>query len=78
MSSTRIVPLEAPFADPVAAAFAKFLPPGMEPLKIFRTQAHNPRVIERMFASNLLDKGSIDVRARIAHHAHLRPLRLGV
>lgn len=64
MSTSRIVPLEAPYDDTVAQAFQRFLPPGMEPLKLFRTQAHNPRVLQRMFAGNLLDPGSIDVRAR--------------
>lgn len=64
MSTSRIVPLEAPYDDAVAQSFQRFLPPGMAPLKLFRTQAHNPRVLQRMFAGNLLDPGSIDVRAR--------------
>lgn len=64
MSTTRIAPLAAPYDDDVAEAFTRFLPPGMEPLKLFRTQAHNPRVLQRMFAGNLLDKGAIDVRTR--------------
>ena len=64
MSTTRIAPLDAPYEDTVAEAFARFLPPGMEPLKLFRTQAHNPRVLQRMFAGNLLDKGAIDLRTR--------------
>lgn len=63
MSTPRIVPLEAPYEDSIAAEFNRLLP-GMEPLKLFRTQAHNPRVLQRMFAGNLLDKGSIDLRAR--------------
>jgi alkylhydroperoxidase family enzyme len=63
MSTTRIVPLEAPYEDSIAETFNRLLP-GMEPLKLFRTQAHNPRVLQRMFAGNLLDKGSIDLRAR--------------
>ena len=64
MSNARIVPLEAPFEPAVSDTFARFLPPGMPPLKLFRTQAHNPRVLQRMFAGNLLDKGDIDQRAR--------------
>lgn len=64
MPTTRIVPLEAPYDDAVAQTFNRFMPPGMEPLKLFRTQAHNPRVLQRMFAGNLLDKGSLDLRAR--------------
>jgi alkylhydroperoxidase family enzyme len=64
MPSPRIVPLEAPFDDAVAHDFKRFLPPGLAPLKLFRTQAHNPRVMQRMFAGNLLDKGAIDARTR--------------
>lgn len=64
MTKARIIPLEAPYQESVATAFKRFLPPGLEPLKLFRTQAHNPRVLERMFAGNLLDKGSIDMRSR--------------
>jgi alkylhydroperoxidase family enzyme len=40
------------------------MPPGVEPLKLFRTLAHNPRVLERFFAGGLLDKGSISLRER--------------
>lgn len=64
MSSARIAPLEAPFDSAVSETFARFLPPGMESLNLFRTQAHNPRVLQRMFAGNLLDQGAISQRAR--------------
>ena len=64
MQNARIIPLEAPFENAVSDTFSRFLPPGMPPLKLFRTQAHNPRVLQRMFAGNLLDKGAIDQRAR--------------
>lgn len=64
MPAPRIAPLKAPYEEAVTAAFNAFLPPSMEPLKLFRTQAHNPRVLQRMFAANLLDKGSIDLRTR--------------
>lgn len=64
MSTSRIVPLEAPYEDSLAQAFERIMPPGMAPLKLFRTQAHNPRVLQRVFAGNLLDKGSISLRHR--------------
>jgi len=64
MPGSRIVPLEAPFDEAVAQTFQRFLPPGLAPLKLFRTQAHNPRVMQRMFAGNLLDEGAIDMRTR--------------
>ncbi|MFZ3002922.1 MAG: carboxymuconolactone decarboxylase family protein [Undibacterium umbellatum] len=64
MSMTRIAPLEPPYEAEVAEAFLRIMPPGMAPLKLFRTQAHNKRVLQRMFAGNLLDKGSIELRER--------------
>jgi alkylhydroperoxidase family enzyme len=64
MSTIRIAPLEAPYEDAIAEAFNLVTPPGKQPLKLFRTLARNPRVLQRMFAGNLLDKGSIDLRAR--------------
>ncbi|MFZ6873111.1 carboxymuconolactone decarboxylase family protein [Undibacterium sp. Di27W] len=64
MPITRIAPLEPPYEAEVAAAFERVMPPGMPALKLFRTQAHNKRVLQRMFAGNLLDKGSIDLRER--------------
>src|SRR6202008_1064331 len=39
-------------------------PPGVEPLRLFRTLAHNPRVLSRFLAGGLLDKGSVSLRER--------------
>jgi len=64
MSQARIAPLQPPYAADLEQAFARIMPPGMPPLKLFRTQAHNPRVLQRMFAGNLLDKGEISLRER--------------
>lgn len=64
MSMTRIAPLEPPYEAEVAESFQRIMPHGMAPLKLFRTQAHNKRVLQRMFAGNLLDKGSIELRER--------------
>lgn len=61
---SRISPLDPPYEADMAAAFQRIMPPGMAPLKLFRTQAHNPRVLQRMFAGNLLDKGTITLRER--------------
>jgi alkylhydroperoxidase family enzyme len=60
----RLAPLEPPYAEPLAAALASMMPPGMAPLRLFRTIAHNPRVLEKIRASNLLDRGSLDRRDR--------------
>lgn len=40
------------------------MPPGMEPLALFRTLAHNPRVLRRVQRGGLLDPGSISLRFR--------------
>jgi alkylhydroperoxidase family enzyme len=37
---------------------------GAPPLVLFRTVAQNPRVLQRMMAGGLLDRGSIPLRAR--------------
>jgi alkylhydroperoxidase family enzyme len=40
------------------------MPPGVEPLRLFRTLAHNERVLSRFLAGGLLDKGSLGLRER--------------
>jgi len=64
MSQPRITPLQAPFSEPVQAAFAKIMPEGVPPLALFRTLAINERVFLRMMAGMLLDRGSISLRDR--------------
>lgn len=64
MNSPRIPPLDPPYAADVAEHFAKLMPPGLEPLRLFRTVARNPRVLGRMRRGGLLDKGSVSVRER--------------
>lgn len=60
----RIAPLAPPHDPPLAATLAAMMPPGVEPLALFRTLAHNPRVLEKIRAGNLLDRGSLDRRDR--------------
>lgn len=60
----RIAPIASPYTEEVSASFAKLMPPGMEPLKLFRTLAHNPRVLRRIQRGGLLDPGSISLRLR--------------
>lgn len=59
MDMPRIAPLESPYSPEVAEDFTRLMPPGMPPLTLFRTVAHNPRVLRRMRRGGLLDKGSI-------------------
>lgn len=48
--SPRIAPLSPPYEPDIAAALAKWMPPGsaLEPLKLFRTLYHNPQLSSRM------------------------------
>ena len=60
----RIAPLTPPYDPPLATTLAAMMPPGLEPIALFRTLAHNPRILEKVRAGNLLDRGSIDRRDR--------------
>jgi alkylhydroperoxidase family enzyme len=62
--TARISPLAAPYPPGVAEDFARLMPPGPEPLALFRTLAHNPRVLGRIRRGGLLDEGSITLRQR--------------
>ena len=64
MSNPRIPPLSPPYPAEIAAELTAMMPPGMEPLKLFRTLAHNPRVLHKFHLGNLLDRGAIERRDR--------------
>lgn len=61
--SARLVPLDPPYSPDVQAAFDVVMR-GAPPLGLFRTVAHNPRVLQRMMAGGLLDRGSVSMRQR--------------
>ncbi|MFI5000726.1 MAG: carboxymuconolactone decarboxylase family protein [Reyranellales bacterium] len=60
----RIAPAQPPYDPPIAEALGRIMPPGVEPLVLFRTMARSPRVFSRMFAGGLLDKGPLSLRQR--------------
>jgi alkylhydroperoxidase family enzyme len=60
----RIRPLQPPYSEAIGAEFSRLMPAGVEPLRLFRVLAHNPRVLGKIRASNLLDRGSLDRRHR--------------
>ena len=64
MPVPRIAPIEAPYDPAIAEIFARVMPAGVEPLKLFRTMARSPRILQRMFAGGLLDKGPVALRDR--------------
>ncbi|MDQ8757494.1 carboxymuconolactone decarboxylase family protein [Sphingosinicella sp. LHD-64] len=61
---SRIAPLERPWPDAFAEAMARTMPPGMEPLMLFRALATSPRAWAKFSAGTLLDKGPLPLRAR--------------
>lgn len=63
MTQPRIAPLAPPFAPEIQAQFDTLMR-GAPPLQLFRTVARNPRVLSRMMAGGLLDRGSIPLRLR--------------
>lgn len=61
---TRIEPASPPYEPAIAEALQRIMPPGLEPLVLFRTMARSPRVFGKMFAGGLLDKGPLSLRQR--------------
>lgn len=61
---TRLPPREPPYEPTTADDLAKLMPPGVPPLRLFTTLAHNPRVLRRVRKGGLLDPGSIALRER--------------
>jgi len=62
--SSRLAPLEPPYPEGIEETLASMMPPGVPPLLLFRTLAHNPRVLGKIRAGNLLDRGSLERRSR--------------
>src|SRR6185369_10223865 len=63
MATPRIPPVDPPYPPEIQADFDKIMR-GAPPLLLFRTVARNPRVLQRMMAGGLLDRGSIPLRTR--------------
>jgi alkylhydroperoxidase family enzyme len=63
MTTPRVPPLEPPYPSDLQAEFDKLMR-GAPPLNLFRAVARNPRVLSRMMAGSLLDRGSISLRLR--------------
>ena len=61
---SRIAPAEPPYPAAIAESLQRIMPPGLEPLVLFRTMAKSPRVFGKMFAGGLLDKGPLSLRQR--------------
>jgi alkylhydroperoxidase family enzyme len=60
----RIPPLNPPYPTDIQAMFDRTMPPGIEPLVLFRTIASVPRIWGKFLAGSLLDKGPLSLRQR--------------
>jgi alkylhydroperoxidase family enzyme len=58
----RIAALEPPYDPEVGESLRRMMPPGVEPLGLFRTVAHNPAILERFrtIGAYILNFGRID------------------
>src|SRR3954447_26175077 len=61
-ASPRIAPLKPPYEPEVARTLERLMPPGVEPLKLFRTVAVNHAVLERFRSTGayLLNFGQVE------------------
>ena len=61
---TRITPASPPYEPTIATELERIMPPGLEPLVLFRTLAKSPRVFGKIFAGGFLDKSPFSLRQR--------------
>ena len=61
---SRLAPLERPWPDWFEQAMARTMPPGVEPLALFRTVASSQRAWDKFSGGSLLDKGPLPLRER--------------
>ena len=62
--TARIAPAAQPYAPDMEERLAGLMPPGVEPLLLFRTLARDPRLFRRFMAGGLLDTGNLTLRER--------------
>ena len=63
-ATQRIAPRAQPYSTEIDETLARLMPPGRAPLNLFRTLAKNERVLARVLAGGLLDKGTLCLRDR--------------
>lgn len=62
--SPRLAPLEPPYEEAAAAALSGTMPGDAEPIALFRTLAHNPRIMAKLKGGSMLDRGLLPLRER--------------
>jgi alkylhydroperoxidase family enzyme len=61
---SRMVPASQPYPTSIQSALDKIMPPGVEPLYLFRVLARDERLFARFFGASLLDRGQLSLRER--------------
>jgi 4-carboxymuconolactone decarboxylase len=63
---TRLTPLSEPYDPEIARTLERMMPPGIPPLNLFRTVAHNPAILERFRSTGtyLLNFGTLSALDR--------------
>src|ERR1700749_3952926 len=58
----RLAPLNPPYDPELARTLTRMMPPGQEPLKLFRTVAHNRHILDKLRStgSYLLNFGTLE------------------
>ena len=61
-TAPRVQPIEEPYDPKVAETLRRMMPPGVEPLKLFTTIAHNPAILDRFrsIGAYILNFGQIE------------------
>ena len=62
--TSLIAPCEPPYSAGVTDDLTALMPPGAQPIALFRVLAHNPRILSRFRAGRLLDAGVLSMRER--------------
>lgn len=60
----RIAPLEPPYPTATRELFDLVMPPGVEPLALFRCMARSGRLLPRFMRAGVLDEGPVPARDR--------------
>lgn len=61
---SRIAPAQAPYPPAVQSRLDRIMPPGAEPLLLFRTVARDERLFSRFMDGGFLDRGHLTLRQR--------------
>lgn len=61
-TTPRLQPLEPPYPDDVGETLKRMVPPGLDPIILFRTLAHHPVLLDKLRTTGayLLNHGAID------------------